>query len=418
MASPALKVPLALPVPPRRQRPWRTVLVSHVAVLGTFVAANVVWWHHTAFAVLLYGPPAIARLVAWGLRRPSTFTWTCILNALLVAVWTLRPLYVWSQVQGYGNAPCGRSSCSRNTSLALLGSTPPTVYHPHGWFPRGTHAAYDPNGNDRYMFCDLGCRWADDTHEPIRTYEQLAGGSSMVNYDRPVTGEAGFITRRLEDYPNPAVGVVGGWSPGRRANNAPGTGPCPGNYRQETCGFNHVDPGTCNHTVPAQRYWRGRRICATCSEYDHTVMSLFGGTDALPDFVDPEQPCAPRDTAYFWCAVCPRTHESKDPTDLLWLWIGSVVVGVECVVAAVLVRRDDGDGDGDGDGDDDDDQDAVVVPTVPASTVPLGATVGAPYRPSSTFRLPWRRRHVPPAFTTLAARRLRQRNNARSVTYV
>ena len=319
----------------RRPPLWTFVGATQLSSVGLFVVGNFLWWGHTVFALLFYVPLSIARAITAFLPqwRPW-YRWMCVLNAVLFAVWTTRPLYFWTHVHGYLGSPCGRSSCSRNTSLALLGSEPPTVYHPHGWFPRGPHAAYDANGRDRYMFCDLGCRWADDNHEPIKTYEQLAGGSSMLNYDRPVPGEAGFISRRREDYPNPAVGVAGGWSPGRRANSGAGTRECPGNYRQNTCGFDHADPDTCNKTIPAQRYWRGRRVCATCSEYEQTVKSLFGGSDALPDYVDPELPCTPRDTAYAWCIICPSSSESVDPDDLTWLLVASVVVVLECVVAA------------------------------------------------------------------------------------
>ena len=321
----------------RRRR--RAVCAVHVALVATYVVLHATVWHHTWFAVVFVALPAAFRVVQWfrgdGGNASDTYRWLCALNGVYLALVALRPTYLWYQVHGYGGSPCGQSSCSRNTSLALLGTVPPTVYHPLGWFPRGEHAAYADRTH--YMFCDLGCRWADDSRLPIATYEAFAGGGADLNYDAFVPHSQGHVSQRATDYPNLGVGLVGGWWPRRRAVDGAGTGPCPGNARHETCPFGTTGTG-CGPN--ATRHWHGRRICATCSRFKNTVFRLFGAVDALPDYVDPDVPCRDGDPdAYFWCVVCPGANESIDPVHLSWIMGATWTLVAECLVAWVVYSR-------------------------------------------------------------------------------
>ena len=317
----------------------RAVCAVHVALVATYVVLHATVWHHTWFAVVFVALPAAFRVVQWFRggdgNASDTYRWLCAFNGFYLALVALRPTYLWYQVHGYGGSPCGQSSCSRNTSLALLGTVPPTVYHPLGWFPRGEHAAYADRTH--YMFCDLGCRWADDSRLPIATYEAFAGGGADLNYDAFVPHSQGHVSQRAADYPNLGVGLVGGWWPRRRAVDGAGTGPCPGNARHETCPFGTTGTG-CGPN--ATRHWHGRRICATCSRFKNTVFRLFGAVDALPDYVDPDVPCRDGDPdAYFWCVVCPGANESIDPVHLSWIMGATWTLVAECLVAWIVYSR-------------------------------------------------------------------------------
>jgi hypothetical protein len=265
-------------------------------------------------------------------------------QTLLVAACALRPLYFLSVVDGWGQSPCGRSSCSRDYDPHLLTSIPPTVYNPNGWFPQGDdHAAYDPFGVAEYTFCDFGdrCRWAEDNREIVVTFEKLAGGCQL-NYKKPRDDQRGFASRRAKDYPNPAVGLEGGWSVCGRAQYVL---PCPGNMRQETCGLS-AHGLACNNTVlPAPREWGGKRVCATCSNYESAYKSLLLGVDGFPQWSDPETACATKDDLNPLCLVCPTRAEVLDAATLrtvvgLHVWLaGESLVCIVVVGAWAFAAR-------------------------------------------------------------------------------
>jgi len=342
-----------------------TVMLACLALqlppLLLFLYFSLTAWSH--YYALLYVPLAGVRLFCLGLYgtdaeavhrwkdgwwevlyvrrfpRVAPYLQACGWTILVVAALGMRPVYFWSQVSGYGASPCGRSSCSRDTSLALLTSVPPTVYSPHGYFPRGEHRAFDPLGVASYAFCDFrdACRWADDDKQQVRTYELLAGGCEP-NYAAPMPDETGFITRRPEDYPNLGVGVRMGWSPCRRANDQGGTSECPGNLRQATCPPEATGTA-CNASLPQYRVWRGKRVCSTCSLYENAYKSLFGGVDGFPEFADPDVQCVPKPDKSInpWCFICPGTSETTDVDDLEWmLWFHAAFL-VEPLVCMVLV---------------------------------------------------------------------------------
>jgi hypothetical protein len=244
-------------------------------------------------------------------------------QTILIAALALRPVYFLSEVEHWRqSSPCGRSSCSRDWSPALLGGTPLTVYNPTGWFPQGgadDTPAYDPHGVDEYVFCDFqdSCRWADDNWDVITTYDKLRAGCEL-NYDAPRDDEAGFASRRARDYPNPGTGIEGGWSVCGRADLVL---PCPGNMRQETCGLSAAGVA-CNDTaVPSKRVWKGKRVCATCSNYENAYKSLLLGVDGYPQWQDPEVACAEKDDINPLCFVCPTRDEVLTP-DVLRAVVG------------------------------------------------------------------------------------------------
>ena len=273
------------------------------------------------------------------LQRVAPYVQATGWTVLVVGVLSLRPVFFYSQVAGWGSSPCGRSSCTRDTSLSLLTAVPPVVYNPNGYFPAGEHQAFDATGATSYVFCDFGdaCRWADDNRQEVRTYELLAGGCE-VNYDAPMEDETGFITQRLEDYPNPGLGVRLGWSPCRRANDQGGTSECRGQRRQATCAPESTG-SDCNSTVASKRVWTGKRVCATCATYEDAFLSLWGAIDGYPTFADPDTTCIPKAdrSVNVWCFICPGRDETVDKGDLeAILWFNGVFV-LEPIVALLLV---------------------------------------------------------------------------------
>jgi hypothetical protein len=244
-------------------------------------------------------------------------------QTILIAALALRPVYFLSEVEHWrASSPCGRSSCSRDWSPALLGGVPPTVYNPNGWFPQGgadDTPAYDPHGVEEYVFCDFqdSCRWADDNWDIITTFDKYAAGCAL-NYDAPRDDEGGYASRRARDYPNPGTGIEGGWSVCGRADFVL---PCPGNMRQETCGLSATGIA-CNDTaVPSKRVWKGKRVCATCSNYENAYKSLLLGVDGYPQWQDPDVACAEKDDINPLCFVCPTRDEVLSP-DILRAVVG------------------------------------------------------------------------------------------------
>jgi hypothetical protein len=323
------------------------VLASHLTPLVFFCGFAVGQWRLAPLMIAAVLVVAVFRLYAWGFLqedRAELERWSArragwcpcldlfsartfatvgpylqasLWQTILLAALALRPVYFLSEVEHWRqSAPCGRSSCSRDSSAALLGGVPPTVYNPNGWFPQGgadDKPAYDPHGVEEYVFCDFqdSCRWADDNEGIITTFDKFAGGCEL-NYEAPQFDEGGYASRRTQDYPNPGTGLEGGWSVCGRANSVL---PCPGNMRQVTCATNATGVA-CDPTVPSTRVWKGKRVCATCANYENSYKSLLMGVDGYPQWQDPEIACAEKDDINPLCFVCPTRDEVLTPATL------------------------------------------------------------------------------------------------------
>jgi len=255
----------------------------------------------------------------------ASYAQWCIIVFCWIMLFNARTIFHVQESGGWGNSPCGASSCTRSDSLDLMNAEPYAVYNPRGWFPRGDHERYDELGTSRYVFCNYGdgCRWADYTGEPIRSYEKLMGGCEL-NYDAPVADEGGFASRRIQDYIDPGKGILNGWSPCKLVGQSY---PCRGNKKQMTEPFN----GT------SRKHFKGNRVCAVCSLYQNTYKTLIGGAaNGQPEFKDEDIECAP-DPDYGinpWCPwVCPgetshfgspfnkyqfETNDKKDLLDIMY----------------------------------------------------------------------------------------------------
>ena len=212
--------------------------LTYLLALGSCLAGEVIlyfvfflycttkWYNY--YAVYFMTVPILARIVlgvmagvaytpTWHQRRVrfGAFLWTSNYGMLarymqsarvacvVLMVIYIRPIYLAREVHGWGNSPCGASSCTRSDSLDLMNAIPYAVYNPRGWFPRGENERYDEQGTTQYVFCNYGdqCRWNDHEDKDIRSYEKLTGGCEL-NYDEPVKYEHGYASRRGRDYPD------------------------------------------------------------------------------------------------------------------------------------------------------------------------------------------------------------------------
>ena len=111
----------------------------------------------------------------------------------------------------------GHSSCVRDDDVAA-------TYNPLGFFhSTARYTVYDASERTSYATCEIPSeRWAANNGLP--TYGYAADDPNHLN---PLPN-AGFATNNPDDYPNPGVGISGGYSPTKRLDltliNCPGTG--------------------------------------------------------------------------------------------------------------------------------------------------------------------------------------------------
>ena len=273
-------------------------------------------WHKLRVGYFNFFAP---KYYNWLSRWYQSAGWTF----LLFMLFNIRAIWLVSQVRGWGDSPCGESSCTRSDSLDLMYAVPFAVYNPNGWFPNGDKDRYDELGATRYVFCNFKehCRWAAFDGQPIKSYEKLAGGCELT-IDAPVPYEKGFASRDHEDYPNPGKGVLNGWSPCKLVGQSY---PCRGNRQQNTLALTNSTSALIYHTDgrPASevvvsdsvihgksymKYFKGKRVCSTCALYQNTVLSFFGENDpGHVQFKDEGTECVPNvdGSVNPWCFICP-----------------------------------------------------------------------------------------------------------------
>ena len=351
----------------------------------TLLAYTTSDWHNYFF-VWFYTPICILRgvcyIFAWGAYNkewhklrvgyfnffvPKYYNWlarwyqSAGWTFLLFMLFNVRAIWLVGQVRGWGASPCGKSSCTRSDSLDLMYAVPFAVYNPWGWFPEGDKERYDELGSTRYIFCNFEehCRWADFNGQAITSYEKLAGGCEL-NTEEPVPYEKGFASRDHDDYPNLGKGILNGWSPCKLVGQSY---PCRGNRQQNTLALLNStsalvydDNGrpasevtvsdSVIHGESYKKYFRGKRVCATCALYQNTILSFFGEVDpGVPQFKDEGTECVPNvdGSTNPWCFICPGPSgafgggsiESTDPEDLEAAMAG--FIGFTCYILSTTV---------------------------------------------------------------------------------
>ena len=312
--------------------------VCYVFALGAYNKE----WHKLRVGYFNFFAP---KYYNWLSRWYQSAGWTFLLFMLL----NIRAIWLVSQVRGWGDSPCDKSSCTRSDSLDLMYAVPFAVYNPRGpstccrtlaalhcsfahccyllimtgWFPHGDKERYDELGATRYVFCNFEehCRWADFNGKAIKSYEKLAGGCEL-NTDEPVPYEKGFASRDHDDYPNPGKGILNGWSPCKLVGQSY---PCRGNRQQNTLALAnstsaliyHHDGRPASEVVVSDsvihgksylKYFKGKRVCSTCALYQNTVLSFFGENDpGHVQFKDEDTECVPNvdGSVNPWCFICP-----------------------------------------------------------------------------------------------------------------
>ena len=247
------------------------------------------------------------RIVSLTNENPHPKIFNYLITTVVFLLLATRPTFHMIEMNGWKRylvfghrRPCGQSSCTRDTDLTLLNADPPAVYNPRGWFPMGSHPAYDPLGTTNYVYCNYeeACRWAD-YHQPdedygIQGYYKLSGGCQLDRTD-PAPNEEGFASTDWEDYPDPGRGINNGWAPCKLIGQSV---PCPGQYEQMTIA---------REGQPSQKHFMGRRVCSLCSLYQNSELQL--GTETSPPvFRDDHTNCAKKDSGQIsvWCGfICP-----------------------------------------------------------------------------------------------------------------
>ena len=375
--------------------------LTYLLTLGSCLAGEVIlyivfliyctteWYNY--YAVYCMTPIVVCRIVLGGLAglsytpewhqrkvRLLGFFWSsnygmlarymqsALAAFLILMLLNIRPIYLAGEVHGWGNAPCGASSCTRSDSLDLMNAIPFAVYNPRGWFPRGENERYDEQGTTQYVFCNYGdqCRWNDYEDREIRSYEKLTGGCEL-NYDAPVRYEKGYASRRGRDYTDGGKGILGGWSPCKRVGQSY---PCRGVSTQNTealmnsttsatfhdDGSVEINEQTTYETLQGEtgrKHFKGKHVCAVCALYQNTYKTLFGGVDGTPEFKDPDVECVPNsdESVNAWCFICPGESgafgspfnkfnaESVKKSDLRDSMVYSIVVAAYPLLTLVMM---------------------------------------------------------------------------------
>ncbi len=215
-----------------------------------------------------------------------------IVMCLLQAVWACEsnpgcPLLAAS--------PCGASSCSRQTDLTSV------VYSAAGFF----WSAVAPYTNFAPTTCMYtGCAWGDGNGRNVTGYPPRANDTGSPDLaEPPCAGQdpACIATTRAQDYPNPAIGVGGGYRPGFEPGSIARVTTCPGTV---------VLVG-----VDATRL-AGRECCSYCLPFFRKHMGYVNPATAYCPQVLPDEPGA--EDNFFTCAgLCPQLGEDRSPFAML-----------------------------------------------------------------------------------------------------
>ena len=323
-------------------------ILAEALLYAGFTLQNISEWHNY-YIIYLYTPIIVFRtilgIMALGYLPTATrhsffdlfstnrfymfarYNQAGLFLFIVFSLLNIRPFYLVWEVDGWGNSPCGASSCTRNQDLDLQFAVPYAVYNPKGWFPNGKHERYQTDGTARYVFCNYRdqCRWADydDTH--IRSYAKLAGGCEL-QYDSPIPNEKGFMSSRIKDYRNKGKGVLNGYAPCKRVGQS---FPCRGVSTQVTLATN-VTKFDATFTEIGQGLWKafiqkpndileligksglkhfkGKHVCSVCAQYDNAPKNVLPNqVSSLPRFPDPDTECVPNSDGSInaLCSLCP-----------------------------------------------------------------------------------------------------------------
>ena len=269
-------------------------------------------------------------------KTTASYLQACIWQIFIVVLLVIRPIWFYQMVTGRGNSPCGKSSCSRDSDFNLWTGNYNQIYNPAGWFPTGEYSSYDKLGTTDYVFCDFGesCRWADNNKENIVRYTEMTNPQCTPNFDEPMNDAVddetkkskSVATKRLEDYPNPGVGILGGFDA------------CQKNPSQVAC------PGNIQGAAPITTKLSGRRVCSVCGHYKDTYKAVLGVPDEFghaPIWANPDIECAPKPdgSVNVFCMLCPARTETTDESELLTIIVLNICLVAEAFVCMVIVAR-------------------------------------------------------------------------------
>ena len=160
------------------------------------------------------------RLYAGGMWGGRSFArWQRVewwVGLFMFVLW-LYPLNLWLEASGAGaGSPVGKSSCNRTPNQ-------PSTYNPNGLYT-GLNQ-YDPNNPVGFCVLDLKWGYPNPRANYIAGYESLS--NSGLNGFKPAPN--GLVTQgRTTDYPDPTLGIRGGWSFGKRNGTTEDVTFCPG----------------------------------------------------------------------------------------------------------------------------------------------------------------------------------------------
>ena len=252
----------------------------------------------------------------------------CVVQTILFSLLLIRPAYFYTAIKGYGNSPCGKSSCSRTEIIADKNTQNyETIYNPAGWFPTGDFHSYDTMGTTDYVFCDFDqCLWAEDNLLETQFYSQRSPCTTSALKSTTVPK---LMTSKQSDYPNPSRGILGGYNP---CETNPQEISCPGN----------VD--TSDNDGKRFKEGSARKVCSVCGHYKNSYKAILGIPDEFGRsdiWADANTECAPKPdgAVNVFCFVCPSHNEKTTESALTWIITLNVITILEPLLAIVLIIK-------------------------------------------------------------------------------
>lgn len=223
------------------------------------------------------------------------------------------------------DSPCGASSCSADTSSTA-------TYNPNGFFkPHGSiYNDYQPT---TCMYDD--CTWGPSAQQldAIIASSTVSGGALTKGY-LPLEAEPGYpdlastcdvstgaclATNRSQDYPNPAVGIPGGFVSGfgQRVPTSDAAAICPGTRLVRS-------PANVLGALPGGGRILGIAPCSYCYPYFKKHYGALYAAQLAPMSYCPRSFAVdqthPREDNDVWCGLvfgafsyCPQPYETKSP---------------------------------------------------------------------------------------------------------
>jgi len=220
----------------------------------------------------------------------------------LVYFQSLLYLILWYLITD-SNTYCGDSSCSSIIDQSII------AYNPAGQYILGTPF---------YSTCPtLGCRWADVNLGVTLGYPAMSNNPALANTSAPSCEGVGCLaTDRIQDYPNPGLGLRLGYIPGAIDTDL---SVCP-----------NIDASIWNGIT----HGLGQPICSECSYYLYQYYG-FPITSGCPP--------SESDALCFLCVDISirQTDYMRNSTLVICIFeiIWSIILVIVAVAHAVYIRK-------------------------------------------------------------------------------